>query len=544
MRIAKYFFFLLISSSILSACQDDDAQLGAIVAPSDLQIITDIVGQDAANPAGDGSGLVNVTAAADGAISYKFVFNGNEVNSVSGSTSLLFTNVGLNTYDVTVVAYGAGGVSTSTTFSIEVLVTYTPPQDLLNKLVGTGSKTWRIKAEKAKHFGLGPAGGTTPAEWYGAGPFEKSAVGMYDDRYIFDADGTFTHIVDNTNDDPNQDPSGTVFGRDGLISEIGSGGTVDGADILNLPYQDYAGTWQVIGPGGVETIVLSGTSFIGYYTGGNHQYQIFDRSVANEIMIKTTDGNGEFDWWFILTDTEEIDAGEPEYDELVWSEEFEGTSLDPRSWQFDIGTGPDMDGWGNNEEQYYTDRPENATVSNGTLKINAVKENYDGSSYTSARIKSDDLFEFTYGRVEIKAKLPGGAGTWPALWMLGENYENVGWPDCGEIDIMEYVGSNPDNVFATMHWKDNSGGNGPSASTTVTNAETEFHIYECYWSPTVVRFYVDGNEFHSVNIDDSMPFNEDFYLVFNVAMGGTLGGSIDPNFTSATMEIDYLKVYQ
>jgi len=218
----------------------------------------------------------------------------------SGSISHIFATLGNNNYPVTVIAYGTGGASSSQTISIDVLSLYEPPADLLQMLYGDGSRTWRIKAEAGNHFGLGAPNGSNPFEYYGAGANDKSHVGMYDDRYIFNEDGTFTHITDSTNDDPTTDTSGTVFGREVLIDELGSsGGEVEGADIINLPYSDYTEQWSLSAPGDVETISLTGLGFIGYYVGGDHKYQIVSRT-SNEMVIKTTDGNGQFDWGFTL----------------------------------------------------------------------------------------------------------------------------------------------------------------------------------------------------------------------------------------------------
>jgi len=287
---------------LLSGCQDDDQQFGERIAPSNISLDVEIVGADDQNPNGDGSGVVIFNAKADNAISYQFVYGSNKKNAPSGSTSFIFSTLGVNTYTVTVIASGVGGISTSTTVDVEVLATYEPPVELIEKLVGDGNRRWRVKSSTPGHFGLGPVGGQVVSEWYGAQPNEKSGVGMYDDAYIFKPDGTFTFITDTTNDENGNDPSGTVFGRDGQINELGgSGGTPNGADIENLPYEDFDATWQLIAPGGTETISLSGIGFIGYYTGGDHNYEIFDRSVPNEITLKTTDGNVEFDWWFILT---------------------------------------------------------------------------------------------------------------------------------------------------------------------------------------------------------------------------------------------------
>ena len=282
-------------------CQEDEYSFGDIVTPSNIQITAEIVGADTANPYGDGSGVVNFAATADNAVSYKYVFNGEETVSLSGNNSINFSSLGVNTYTVTVVASGTAGVSSSKSIEVEVLSTYAPPVDLIAKLYGydpadptaVTSRTWKVHSTKNKHFGLGPVGGQVLTEWYGAGPDEKAGTGMYDDRFTFSSDGTFTHVT-----------NGTVFGRDPyIVNDLGpnASGNVNGADIENYAFDDYAASWTLTAPGGIETISLSGTAFLGYYTGGNHQYQIFDRETPNEMILKTTDANAEFDWWFIIT---------------------------------------------------------------------------------------------------------------------------------------------------------------------------------------------------------------------------------------------------
>ena len=525
---------------VLMGCQEDDATFGDVIAPSNLVVTADIVGQNSANPNGDGSGLVILTASATDAISYKFVYNGTETNGPSGSIEALFTTLGVNTYTVNVIAYGTGGISTSTSITIDVLATYSPPQELVDKLVGDGTKVWRLKSEAPGHFGLGPVGGVVPAEWYAAGPDEKVGVGMYDDRFIFGADGTFTHITNNTNDDPTTNTAGTVFGRGGLVSDLGAGGTVNGADVENVPYNDYTENWLLIAPGGVETLTLSGLGFISYYVGGSHSYQIFDRSVPNELTIKTTDGNGEFDWWFTLTTEDESASGpfSTIYNDLAWSDEFDVNGApDAANWTYDLGAG----GWGNQEEQTYTSSADNVIVEDGFLKITAKA---NGSGYTSARLKSEGLYEFTYGRVEVRAKLPSSIGSWPAIWMLGADYQTNTWPACGEIDMMEQKGQDKNTILGTVHHPAVSPGSGDSGSTQVTTSTTEFHNYTVEWTPDAIIFLVDDTVFHTVANNLDLPFESDFFLILNVAMGGTLGGTIDPNFSQDTMEIDYVRVYQ
>ncbi|TMM59533.1 glycoside hydrolase family 16 protein [Maribacter algarum] len=167
------------------------------------------------------------------------------------------------------------------------------------------------------------------------------------------------------------------------------------------------------------------------------------------------------------------------------------------------------------------------------------------AAYTSARIKSENLYEFTYGRVEIRAKLPSAGGTWPALWTLGANFDEVGWPTCGEMDIMEHVGNNPNVVSSALHYPGNSGGSAVTSSTSVPTATSEFHNYTMEWTADSIKFVVDDELIHTsfANTTDT-PFNSDFFFIMNIAMGGTLGGSIDPAFTEDTMEVDYIRVYQ
>lgn len=225
---------------------------------------------------------------------------------------------------------------------------------------------------------------------------------------------------------------------------------------------------------------------------------------------------------------------------LIWSDEFDSPGApDPAKWGYDIGAG----GWGNNELQYYTNRLDNAIISNGTLKITAKRESFSGSSFTSARLLSRNKFSFKYGRVDARAKLPVGVGTWPAIWMLGNNIGTVGWPACGEIDIMEHKGSELNKIYGTVHYTGNSGGNAIGRTTNVSNVTTEFHVYSVEWNEQFIKFMVDDVVFFTFANNTNLPFNQSFFLLLNVAMGGTFGGPVDPGFTSSAMEIDYVRVY-
>ena len=204
--------------------------------------------------------------------------------------------------------------------------------------------------------------------------------------------------------------------------------------------------------------------------------------------------------------------------------------------------------WGNNESQYYTNRLDNAKVEGGVLKITAKKEGFQGSAYTSARLLTAGKFEFTYGRVDVSAKLPSGGGVWPAFWMLGANFGTVGWPACGEIDIMEYIGNNPGHISSALHTTSSSGATVNHKVTSISNETTEFHLYSTIWTEDSITFLLDDVEYYtynpSIKNDATWPFYNNQFIILNIAMGGNLGGTIDPNFNIATMEIDYVRVYQ
>lgn len=235
---------------------------------------------------------------------------------------------------------------------------------------------------------------------------------------------------------------------------------------------------------------------------------------------------------------------------LVWSDEFEqdgSPCLD--NWSYDIGTGDN--GWGNGEVQYYTREPENVKVENGVLKITAIKQLFNGASYSSARIKTQGKFGFTYGKVEVRAKLPDGGGTWPAIWMLGENISTVGWPECGEIDIMEHTGNDLGVTSSAIHTLSGSGGEPAFVKhyDKVNDVATAFHIYGVNWTENKIEFTVDGvvKGTYQKPINSTTanwPFFRDQFIILNLAMGGTLGGNISTNFTQSTLEIDYVRVYQ
>lgn len=244
-----------------------------------------------------------------------------------------------------------------------------------------------------------------------------------------------------------------------------------------------------------------------------------------------------------------IAADDPNYDpNLVWSEEFNYTGLpDPTKWNFETGGG----GWGNNELQYYTDSENNAYVDNGVLTITAREEQVGGRDYTSARITTQGKFDVKYGRIEARIKLPYGQGIWPAFWMLGANFSQVGWPMCGEIDIMEMVGGpNRDNTcHSTIHW-DNNGQHaeyGQSYTLPTGIFADNFHVFGITWNAQEIRGYVDDVEYFVADITPAglSEFQNNFFLILNVAVGGNWPGSPDETTEfPQTMQVDWIRVYQ
>jgi beta-glucanase (GH16 family) len=242
-----------------------------------------------------------------------------------------------------------------------------------------------------------------------------------------------------------------------------------------------------------------------------------------------------------------ISAFRPE--KLVWSDEFNYTGLpDSSKWSYDIGG----DGWGNNELQYYTDkRMSNARVEQGSLIIEAKKEEWGKNHYTSARLVSKGKGDWAFGRIEVRAKLPKGLGTWPAIWMLGSTTP-LKWPDDGEIDIMEHVGFDPGQIHASIHCKrfNHVIGTQKTAITTVSDCMDAFHIYGLTWDANKISISIDGKDYFSFKNEnyayDGWPFSQPMHLLLNIAFGGNWGGQkgIDDAVLPQKMLIDYVRVYQ
>ena len=299
----------------------------------------------------------------------------------------------------------------------------------------------------------------------------------------------------------------------------------DGSGLVNFVITaNNATTYKISFGDGTTQDATSGTNSYQYKTLGTNNY-----------VVTVTAYNGSKSTSNSVTITVFVTTG------AIWSDEFNTNgSPDAANWGYDLGAG----GWGNNESQYYTSRTDNVIVENGVLKIIAKKENYQGSNYTSARLLSKGKYSIKYGKIEFRAKLPVGGGTWPALWMLGDNISTAGWPACGEIDIMEHKGNELNKIHGTLHFPGRSGGNPDTTTVTPnTTASTEFHTYAIDWRADAIKFYIDDVLFKTFTNTSSLPFNQKFFLIINCAMGGSFGGAIDPNFVSSTLEVDYVRVF-
>ncbi|WP_246067712.1 family 16 glycosylhydrolase [Changchengzhania lutea] len=294
--------------------------------------------------------------------------------------------------------------------------------------------------------------------------------------------------------------------------------------------------------------------------GGTGEYSRLTIIIDDGIATPRTYLIDDIDDGSTPTDPNAIDV---EYTDLVWADEFNESgknAINATNW-FHQTQLPGGGSWFNNEEQHYTNRIENSFVESGFLNIVAIKESFadqgETKQYTSARLNSK--YAFTYGRVDVRAKLPSGDGTWPAIWTLGKNinedggyWDNQGfgttsWPACGEIDIMEHGLGTVNHTSSALHTPSSSGNTSNTASQEISDVANNFHIYSVNWSPNQITFLVDGVGFYTYNPtnknSDTWPFDKDQYILLNIAMGG-VAGTIDSNFTESSMVIDYVRVYQ
>ena len=580
----KIIGLFILSISLFTSCQDEDQEFGALKAPTNITLNYEVLGQDADNPNGDGSGIVNFSATADDAITYIYSFGDNTDNASapSGNSSHRFTRTGLSSYNVTVTASGLGGVTSSKSINIEVFSAFDDIEaksflsgapisqdsdgvDVIN-ISSPATKVWYLDDSKTGHLGVGPSLAFdiqiygAPREYYYPS-FFSAAPGTFcgndgdcfcDDELIFtlNPDGSMNYLLDN---------KGTTFFNGNAAHQAIAGGAgggdacldFDTSTVSNVSFAPGSEDWSLVADPSFESrgtqMNFSDSGFMSYYVGSS-SYEIIEIT-ETELYVRTLDAaDPNLAWYHKFTSTPGGSGSDDEYvfTDLVWEDDFNTDGApDSTKWTYDLGTTDIFGntGWGNQEAQSYTDNSENVIVEGGSLKITAKKE---GNDYTSARIKTQGLYDFTYGRVEVRAKLPASQGTWPAIWMLGSNHPTAGWPYSGEVDIMEQRGDDKERVLGTSHWYNTAGSNNASygESTTVENPSTEFHLYTVEWTEGAVKIFLDDVKYYELTNSADLPFNADFYLILNVAMGGTLGGDIDPSFTQDTMEIDYIKVFQ
>jgi hypothetical protein len=566
MKKIKNVYIVLFSVLItFFSCQENKYEIGNIIIPSNITVSMEVVGEDGANPNGDGSGFVIFTAKADNVTNYQFDFGDGKKNvDPTGVIRHRYTEVGVNTYTVIINATGTGGLGSSITTEVTIFSSFSDVE-AENILTGSAneqdfgsSKKWYWQANRSGHVSLGPVSDdygngefAYGAWWPGPDAWDDEKGCMYDNEFIFTrtADGlTFEQTTgpafvpgtyagflgigaDQCYDDT---VATTMFGvKNVSIVPSESKAALEGS----YDTKDYRGTTFEISDGG----------FMGWFVGSSTYDIIY---VTNdELMVRVIEdpatGEGAA-WYHKFTSTKPVKGASYIYNDIVWEDDFNTDGApDPSKWAYDLGTTDIFGnvGWGNQEAQSYTNNSENVIVENGSLKITAKK---DGSDYTSGRIKTQGLYKFTYGRVEVRAKLPSAQGTWPAIWMLGSNHPTAGWPFSGEIDIMEQRGADKSYVEGTCHWYNTAGSNDASygEKTSIDTPSSEFHLYTLEWTDTAIRIYLDDVEYYTLTNNADLPFNADFYLILNLAMGGTNGGDIDPAFTEDTMEIDYIKVYQ
>lgn len=565
MKNIKYIVGIFLTLVFFTSCEEENYKFGDIIAPSNVEVVTEIVGQNLADPLlldGDGTGFVTFETTADNVISYTYSFgDGSTVVAPTGKVTHRYTKVGVNTFTVTVNAIGTGGVASTVSVDVKVYSSFSDEEaeDFLSGgILGKGKK-WYWAADLDVHVGMGPANDnygdlefSWPQWWSGIKAWDTEKSCMYSDEFVFTktADGITFEQTEGTAFIP-----GTYAGYIGVDGDqchgAGIATTMLGVKKVSLFPSDskaaLEGSFKDIPNGNARyayrktAFEIADGGFMGWYVGAS-TYDII--SVTKDILIvriveNPATGSGAA-WYHVFKSTKPVQQEEA-FSKLVWSDEFNTAGApNAATWTYDLGAG----GWGNGEAQTYTNSADNVIVADGVLKITAKK---DGTSYTSARLKTQGLKDFGYGRLDVYAKLPAAQGSWPAIWMLGSNFDTVNWPKCGEIDIMEQTGANKNETLGTLHWYNTAGLAKASygKTTAITNVSSQFHLYSLERTKESIKIFVDDVKFFEMTNDATLPFyDKDFFMILNVAMGGSLGGTIDGAFTEASMEIDYVRFYQ
>ncbi|MBT6164152.1 MAG: glycoside hydrolase family 16 protein [Crocinitomicaceae bacterium] len=397
--------------------------------------------------------------------------------------------------------------------------------------------SWTI-SQAAGALEVGPSPGSN--EWYSSAAFGLQSA-QYDDIYTFQEDGSLVADYNGTIIDAFQDYSEQSFECSPIDFEFSPGASASSSPSIALLAESTTCSCPFIGTndaGLVYTISYLDASTMELQAQGDDSSCEPNDLYFSFTFVRVGDESGD-------------DTGYPAPEsypgmDLVWSDEFDGTTVNLQNWTYDLGS----NGWGNNEWQNYTNSSSNSSVSNGALTITARQE---GSSYSSARLKTQGLQDFQFGRIDIRAKLPEGQGIWPAIWMLGINISDGGWPQCGEIDIMEMVGHEASTAHGTAHWGSEWNFHQYSGSSiTLPNGEhfsEEFHLFSVDWQEDQITWYMDNQEFYSIGANQMngqpYPFNASFFFIMNVAVGGDWPGYPDATTTfPQEMIVDCVRVFQ
>ena len=328
--------------------------------------------------------------------------------------------------------------------------------------------------------------------------------------------------------------------------------TNDGSALAGIDYMPIEETMTITSP--ATSLEVNIPIISDNLREGNEHFLVQLNNAVN-ATISNPNGRGLIQNDDTFSNTPEEGYSTPDnYDlwKIKWADEFNGAAVNTEDWTFEMGNGCNngLCGWGNNELQSYTDRPENVRTENGLLVIEAKQEG--STSYSSTRMISQDKQELRFGRIDIRAKLPKGQGLWPAIWMLGANIDEVGWPACGEVDIMELVGHDPKKVHGTVHYGQPSPNNrftGASSVAPTGDFSDRFHVFTLVWHPNAIYWYVDDFLYFEITpaklVNEQYPFNNHFFFILNVAVGGNWPGNPDETTVfPQRMEVDYIRVFE
>ena len=506
----NFFAIILSVLSFISCSSDSDSGGSNDLIPSNVSVTGIAIGTDSNNPNGDGSGIADFIITATDATSYKVIINDEELVLTQNTFSYTFTNVGTNDYPITVTAFNSAG-SVSATDTIIVFVSINEGLQLV----------WSDEFDGN--------GAIDTAKWsyeIGGGGWGNNEVQAYtsDQSNVKIENGVLkiTAIKENAN--------AAMYYFDEL-------NLLDSGDNIVSAIENFDGALPTLnGFDGANAQVIANPNMSG------------ENTTSNVVeFIKTLGSNGNAGVFWDRSSAIDLSVN---------------NKLSLKTWSPETGVVVrlKLENSADGSEFYLVDASTSVSNAWETLTYDfsgAPAYTYDRlavffdhgnnlANYSSGRIKTQNLYDFTYGKVEVRAKLPASTGTWPAIWMLGSNFNTVSWPYCGEMDIMEQKGWDKNNVLGTFHWQDSASDSyaGYGLETEASTSTSEFHLYSLEWTPDVIYVLYDNEIYVTFANNSSLPFNADFFLILNVAMGGNLGGDIDPNFTQDTMEIDYVRVYQ